>query len=395
MADLGLHPPSNAYLTDLKQALDEPVYPLRACVCADCRLVQLDVDIPPRQLFHDYAYFSSYSTSWLEHARDYVRMAIDRFSMNGQSFVVELASNDGYLLRNFVEAGIPCLGVEPSATVARAAETAGVPTLNVFFGKDTAERIVAERGRADLIVANNVWAHIPDITDFSDGVAALLKPGGVATIEVQHLLRLMETVAFDTIYHEHFEYHSLLAAERVLARSGLRLFDAEQLPTHGGSLRLYVGHAADPGHREGAGVARIREEEMAAGLDTLEAYQSFSNRVDTCRTGFLAFLKDARSKGLRVWAYGAAAKGNTLLNACGVDSALIAAVADKNPFKQGRYLPGSHIPIVSPQDLLDARPDIVVILPWNLRREIMDELSAVAEWGGRFATPVPDVRLYP
>lgn len=389
LADLGLQPPSNSYLPDISAAATERAYPLRAVVCADCKLAQVDTDVPPTELFHNYAYFSSFSESWLAHAQAYCAMATARFGLNASSFVVELASNDGYLLKNFVKAGVPCLGIEPSDTVAAAAAKIDVESIVEFFGEPLAKRIAAERGKADLIVANNVWAHIPDLSSFTAGIAALLKPDGVATIEVQHLLRLMQHVEFDTIYHEHFEYYSLLAAERVFARAGLKVFDLDELKTHGGSLRFYVTHAASDAHPVGATVAKVRAEEAAAGLDDLAAYTAFAARVETCREALLAFLHAAKRDGKSVAAYGAAAKGNTLLNFCAIGPDLIAMVADRNPHKQGKLLPGSHIPIVTPEALMAAKPDYVLILPWNLSEEIMHQLRDVRLWGGKFVTPVP------
>ncbi|MFZ4122080.1 MAG: class I SAM-dependent methyltransferase [Caulobacterales bacterium] len=392
-ADLGVQPPANSYLPNAAAISSERAYPLRAMVCSDCKLVQVDTDVPPGELFFDYAYFSSFSPSWLAHAKAFTQMATTRFGLNQNSFVVELASNDGYLLKNFVADAIPCLGIEPSDTVAAAAEQIGVKTLVEFFGVDVARSVAQAQGKADLIVANNVWAHIPDLTDFTAGIAELLKDNGVATIEVQHLLRLMEHVEFDTIYHEHFEYYSLLAAERVFARAGLRVFDVEELKTHGGSLRYFVCHAAAP-HPEGATLKKVRADEAAANLKDLATYARFAERVATCREALLEMLTAAKAEGKTVAAYGAAAKGNTLLNFCGVSTDLIVCVADKNPHKQNKLLPGSHIPIVSPEALMAQKPDYVLILPWNLKDEIIAQLADIRTWGGRFITPVPTATIW-
>jgi SAM-dependent methyltransferase len=392
LADLGVQPPSNAYLSDLGNT-DQRTYPLRAVVCGDCKLAQIDTDVPPSELFFDYAYFSSFSDTWLAHAKAYVDMAIARFGLGPKSFVVEIASNDGYLLKNMKAAGIPCLGVEPSDTVANAARRSGIETEIAFFDEALGKAIAERRGHADLIIANNVWAHIPDLSSFTAGIAALLAPDGVATIEVQHLLPLMTQVAFDTIYHEHFEYHSLLAAERVLDCAGLAVFDVEELPTHGGSIRLFVTHRTNA-RTEGPGLLKVRADEASARLDDLSTYSRFAEQVKACRIALLHFLRQAKAEGKTVAAYGAAAKGNTLLNYCAVRSDLVAMAADRNPHKQGKFLPGSHIPIVSPEALMEARPDYVLILPWNIREEIMRQLDGIRAWGGRFLTPVPIVKVW-
>jgi SAM-dependent methyltransferase len=393
-ADLGLQPPANSYLSDKKDFAGERVYPLHAKVCSACRLVQIDYDVPPSELFHNYAYFSSFSDSWLTHARNYAHMAAKRFRLDGSKLVVELASNDGYLLKNFCELGIPVLGIDPSDTVAAAAEKIGVPTLVEFFGKAVAEGLVKEGRKADLIIANNVLAHVPALNDFVSGIATLLAEDGTLTVEFPHLLRLIEHVEFDTIYHEHFSYFSLLAVERVLGRHGLRVFDVEELPTHGGSLRIFACHAGRSGVSEGAGLLKVRADEAAARLDEDATYQSFAQRVQECRKSLRDFMGEAKKAGRSVVAYGAAAKGNTLLNFCGIDHADISMVADRNPHKQGKFLPGSHIPIVSPDDVLAAHADYVLILPWNLREEIIKQLAAIRDHGGKFVTPVPNARVW-
>ena len=395
MADLGLQPASNAFVTSLAAAHEEKRYPLRAKVCESCKLVQLDYDVAPQELFGNYVYFSSYSDQWLVHARQYCEMARRRFGLDAGSLVVELASNDGYLLRNFIEMGVPVLGIDPSDTVAAAAQRIGVPTLVEFFGESLANTLAADGRQADLIIANNVLAHVPLLNDFVAGIAVLLKADGTVTIEFPHLLELIEHVEFDTIYHEHYSYFSLYAIEQAFSRHGLRLYDAERLPTHGGSLRIYAAHSNRPDLEDGALLRTLRAEESAAGLADLDTYPRFAERVENCRQSVLAFLATAKNEGRSVAAYGAAAKGNTLLNFCGVTPADISQVADRNPHKQSKFLPGTHIPVVSPEMLLQARPDYVLILPWNLQAEIRQQLQGIKEWGGRFVTPVPMVVIYP
>jgi 2-polyprenyl-3-methyl-5-hydroxy-6-metoxy-1,4-benzoquinol methylase len=395
MADLGLQPPSNAFLASPEDAAAEKRYPLRAKVCSECRLVQLDFDVAPQELFGNYVYFSSYSDEWLNHAKRYCELARQRFSLDAQSLVVELASNDGYLLKNFLEMGVPVLGIDPSDTVAAAAEEIGVPTLVEFFGAQLAADLVARGRRADLIIGNNVLAHVPALNDFVAGIAVLLKPAGTVSIEFPHLLKLIEHVEFDTIYHEHYSYISLHAIERVFSRHGLAIFDAEKLQTHGGSLRIFAAHAGRRGLEASAMLGKLRAQEAAAGLADLSTYTRFSDRVEDCRRSVLEFIADARAAGKTIAAYGAAAKGNTLLNYCGLTAASIPAVADRNPHKQSKWLPGSHIPVISPEKLLQLRPDYVLILPWNLQHEIRRQLEGIRAWGGRFVTPVPSIRIYP
>ena len=387
MADLGMQPASNAYLPPDNLG-SEKRYPLRAQVCGTCMLVQIDYDVPPEELFSNYAYFSSFSDSWLTHARAYCEMATKRLNLGKNSLVVELASNDGYLLKNFVAAGIPVLGIDPSDTVAAAAEKAGVPTLVEFFGKAVASRLAGEGRQADLIIANNVLAHVPALNDFVAGISTLLGPEGTLTVEFPHVLKLVEHVEFDTIYHEHFSYISLIAIEQVFARQGLAIYDVDELPTHGGSLRIYAGHAK-AGRIAGPNLHKVRADEKAAGLDKLSTYENFSRKVEECRRTVMAFLAENKN----VLAYGAAAKGNTLLNYCGVTPAQIAMVADRNPHKQGKLLPGSHIPVVSPETMMAAKPDYVLILPWNLKIEVMQQLKEIRGWGGKFATPIPVLKI--
>ena len=394
MADLGLQPPSNAFLASADDVAHERRYPLRAKVCDSCRLVQVDYDVDPQELFGNYVYYSSYSDDWLRHARQYCQMARRRFGLDRDSLVVELASNDGYLLKNFLEMGIPVLGIDPSETVAGVAIDLGVPTLVEFFGRREAEDLVRQGRRADLIIGNNVLAHVPQLNDFVAGIAILLKPEGTVTIEFPHLLKLIEHVEFDTIYHEHYSYISLYAIEQVFKRFGLRIHDVEELPTHGGSLRIFATHADRAGVIDSPQLIALRAEEAAAGVADAVMYQRFAERVEACRASVLAFLAQAKAEGRTVAAYGAAAKGNTLMNFCGLTRADVAVVADRNPHKQLKLLPGTHIPVVSPQELMRRRPDYVLILPWNLQTEIMRQLDSVRSWGGRFVTPVPLIRIH-
>jgi SAM-dependent methyltransferase len=395
MADLGLQPASNAFIVSLDTVHEEKRYPLRAKVCESCKLVQVDYDVAPQELFGNYVYFSSYSDDWLDHAKEYCDMARRRFGLGSESLVVELASNDGYLLKNFINMGVPVLGIDPSDTVAAAAENIGVPTMVEFFGENLAKQLVGDGRQADLIIANNVLAHVPLLNDFVAGMALLLKPNGTVTIEFPHLLELIEHVEFDTIYHEHYSYISLYAIEQVFNRHGLRLFDVERLPTHGGSLRIFAAHSHRTDLQDSALLREVRAQESAAGLADLSTYLRFAERVEDCRRSLLEFLKQAKREGKVIAAYGAAAKGNTLLNFCGVTPADISQVADRNPHKQSKYLPGTHIPVVSPEALLQSKPDYVLILPWNLQEEIRQQLREIKEWGGRFVTPVPVVRIYP
>jgi C-methyltransferase C-terminal domain/Putative zinc binding domain/Methyltransferase domain len=394
MADLGLQPASNAFLPSVGAAREERRYPLRAKVCDACKLVQLDYDVAPEELFDNYVYFSSYSDEWLAHAKKFCDMARQRFALDDSSLVIELASNDGYLLKNFLDVGVPALGIDPSDTVAAAAQKIGVPTLVEFFGESLARDLVRQGRQADLIIGNNVLAHVPMLNDFVAGIALLLKPHGTVTIEFPHLLELIEHVEFDTIYHEHFSYISLLAIERVFSRHGLRIYDVERLPTHGGSLRIFASHTARADLGDSDALRTVRAREIAAGLADLSTYLRFAERVEECRRSLKKFLAGAKREGKSVAAYGAAAKGNTLLNFCGVTAQDIAMVGDRNPHKQSKLLPGSHIPVVSPETMLNTKPDYVLILPWNLQSEIRQQLQGIDQWGGRFVTPVPIVRVY-
>ena len=391
--DLGLSPLANSNIDPDAPAAPEAAYPLHARVCDVCLLVQVDPVVPREAIFNaDYAYFSSFSASWLDHCARYATAMTDRFGLGPTSQVVEIASNDGYMLQYFVARGVPVLGIEPSSNTAAAAIARGVPTETVFFGLETA-RDLAERGRrADLIAAKNVMAHVPDINDFAAGVAELLKPDGVFTVEFPHLLRTIEGVQFDTIYHEHFTYLSLLSVERIFARHGLRAFDVEPLPTHGGSLRIFAC-LTGAAHAVTANVAAVRAEEIAAGLDGPAGYLGFDAKVRAVRTGLIAFLNEAATAGKTVAGYGAAAKANTLLNYCGVRADQIGMIADLSPAKQGRLAPGTRIPIVTPEAMLATRPDYVIILPWNLRREIIAQLAEIRGWGGRFVTAIPSIAI--
>ncbi|MGD9658384.1 MAG: methyltransferase domain-containing protein [Methylocystis sp.] len=392
--DLGSTPLANSYVTakEIAGGLDKS-FPLHARVCDACFLVQVDAPVSSEAIFSDYAYFSSYSDSWVAHARRYADAMIERFGLGPQSLVIEVASNDGYLLQHFIARGVPVLGVEPAANVAEAARAKGVPTEVAFFGKETARKLAARSVAADLTAANNVLAHVPEIGDFVAGFAEILKPDGVATFEFPHVLNLIRELQFDTIYHEHFSYLSLVAVERVLAASGLVAFDVEELPTHGGSLRLYVcrkgaGHAPTPRLEE------ARRAESAARLDAIEGYAGFAEKVDAVKASFLNFLARAKAEGKTVAAYGAAAKGNTFLNVCGVNADDIVCVYDRSAAKQGKFLPGSHIPIRAPETICETRPDYLVILPWNLREEIMEQMAEIRHWGGKFVTAVPETRVF-
>ncbi len=372
----------------------EPFYPLKVWVCERCLLVQLQEYVSPAEIFTEYAYFSSFSTSWLKHAEAYTDMATARFGLGPGSRVVEIASNDGYLLQYFVRKGIPVLGVEPAANVAKAAVEKGVPTVVRFFGRETAADLRKDPGPADLIVGNNVLAHVPDINDFVGGLATLLAPEGAITMEFPHLWRLMEENQFDTIYHEHFSYLSFLTVRDVFAAHRLRLFDVEQLPTHGGSLRIFACHEGAR-HPTEAAVGRLAEEEEAAGFRRLDRYLSFAPRVEETKRALLDFLIEARRAGKRIAAYGAPGKGNTLLNYCGIRTDFVDYTVDRNPYKHGRFTPGTHIPIFPPEKIRETRPDYVLILPWNLRNEIVEQLSYVREWGGQFVIPIPRVEVIP
>lgn len=391
--DLGMSPLSNAYLTAQQTLRMEPFYPLHAFVCDACLLVQLEEFESPQQIFSDYAYFSSYSDSWVEHARRYAVVMAERWQLGAASQVVEIASNDGYLLRHFKERGIPVLGVEPAENVAAVAQQAGIPTRAEFFGVACATRMAGENLRADLLVGNNVLAHVPDIKDFVGGLKVLLKPDGVITMEFPHLLRLMQGNQFDTIYHEHFSYFSLLAVEKIFSAHGLVLFDVEELPTHGGSLRIYARHAEDESKPVKDSVGLLREIEHLAGLDDLRTYTAFAEAARETKRGLLDFLIKAKRAGKSVVGYGAPAKGNTLLNYCGIRSDFIDYTVDRSPHKQGKFLPGTHIAIHHPDKIRDTRPDYLLILPWNIKEEVMEQMAHIKDWGGQFVLPIPKVAI--
>ena len=391
--DLGFAPPSNAYLTADDLSRPEKHYPLRVKVCHECWLVQTEDYAQADELFSaDYAYFSSTSSSWLAHARAYCAQMTERLGLGPHSHVVEVASNDGYLLRNFVASGIPCLGIEPTASTAAAAQALGIPVLREFFGEALGQRLAAQGQQADLIAGNNVYAHVPDINDFTCGLAALLKPEGVVTLEFPHLMRLIEHTQFDTVYHEHFSYLSLGAVSRIFAAAGLRVWDVEELPTHGGSLRIY-GCLAAAQHRTTGRVSQLLVQEENAGLMQLATYTGFQARADKVKNDLLFWLLEQKRAGRRVAAYGAAAKGNTLLNYAGVKPDLLSYVCDAAPAKQGKYLPGSHVLVLAPAALRQDQPDFVLILPWNIAAEVRTQLADLAEQSVKFVTAVPTLSI--
>jgi SAM-dependent methyltransferase len=391
--DLGFAPPSNAYLTAEELSAPEKHYPLRLFVCDRCWLVQTEDYARADELFrNDYAYFSSTSTGWLDHAARYARAMTDRLALGPQSLVIEVASNDGYLLKNFVAASIPCLGIEPTASTAAAAEKLGVPVLREFFGEALGKRLANEGRQADLIVGNNVYAHVPDINDFTAGLKAALKPNGTITLEFPHLMRLIQHTQFDTVYHEHFSYLSLYTVSRIFGQAGLRIFEVEELPTHGGSLRVFGCHA-DDGRLTGSNVLALSGEEERRGLRTLETYAAFQQRADHVKDDLVTFLIEQKRSEKKVVAYGAAAKGNTLLNYGGIRPDLLPCVCDGSASKQGKFMPGSHIPILPPSALKDLRPDLVLILPWNIADEVRQQSDFIRDWGGKFVVAVPSLTV--
>ncbi len=392
--DLGLSPLCESFQTRRDLAQGESFYPLDVKICGDCWLAQLREYVSPADIFSEYAYFSSFSDAWLAHARDYTAAVARRFGLDEHSFVIEVASNDGYLLRNFVERDIPCLGIEPALNVARAARAIGVPTLTEFFTHGLALGLAGEGKAADLVIGNNVLAQVPDLNDFVAGLAAVLKPEGVLTLELPHLMRLIEGNQFDTIYHEHFSYFSLNAIDTLLARHGLRVFDVEEIWTHGGSLRLFCCHDRSA-HPELVSVERLRAAELAAGLFSLDAYRKFDRQVVETKRWLLELLFSLKRQGRRIAGYGAPGKGNTLLNYCGIRGDVLDFTVDRNPYKHGRYLPGTRIPIEPPERLAEARPDYVLILPWNLKDEIMAQLSFIRDWRGKFIVPIPEPKIIP
>jgi len=394
VVDLGMSPLCESFLSAGQLNRMEPFYPLHVYVCDRCWLVQVEEYVDPEGLFAlDYRYYSSYSDSWLRHAERYVETMTERLGLGPQDLVVELGSNDGYLLQYFVRRGVPVLGVEPAGTICQVANDRGIRSVPEFFGVDTAERLVAQGHRASLVVGNNVLAQVPDVNDFVGGIARILAPGGTVTIEFPHLVRLIAENQFDTIYHEHFSYFSFQTVSTIFAAHGLTVFDVEELPTHGGSLRIHARHAGEQGRPLTERAWQLLAAEDEAGVRTVEYYASFARRVEATKRRLLEFLVDAKDQGLTVVGYGAPGKGNTLLNYCGIREDLLAYTVDRNPHKHGRFTPGTHIPIHPPEQILATRPDYVLILPWNLRREIVESMSVIREWGGRFVVPVPELRV--
>jgi 2-polyprenyl-3-methyl-5-hydroxy-6-metoxy-1,4-benzoquinol methylase len=392
--DLGMSPLCESYPSAADLNRGEMYYPLHVYVCETCFLVQLEEFESAENIFSNYAYFSSYSDSWLKHSDEYCRNVAARFALNDRSFVVEIASNDGYLLQYFVKRGVPVLGIEPAANTARVAEEKGVSTLVKFFGTRLAKELDAEGRQADLVLGNNVLAQVPDLNDFVEGLKILLKPHGVLTLEFPHLLRLMECNEFDTIYHEHFSYFSMLTTVRILEAHGLKVFDVEELTTHGGSLRVYASRAEDQTWAIEPNVSKIIAEEERAGFASVEGYTNFAQQVKDTKIALVDFLLTAAQEGKSIVGYGAPGKSATLIHYCGIGKDLIQYTVDRSPHKQGRFLPGSHIPIYHPNRIVETKPDYVIILPWNLKDEIMEQLHFIREWGGRFVVPIPKVAVY-
>jgi 2-polyprenyl-3-methyl-5-hydroxy-6-metoxy-1,4-benzoquinol methylase len=390
-----MSPIANDYLTEEQLHCAEKFYPLHTYVCEKCLLVQLEEFESPEHIFGDgdYAYFSSYSDSWLQHAKAYTDLMIQKFGFNQNNQVIEIASNDGYLLQFFQKKGIPVLGVEPAANTAKVAEKKGIPSVVKFFGVQTAKELVAARQQADLLVGNNVLAHVPDVNDFVAGMKILLKPNGIFTMEFPHLLQLIQQNQFDTIYHEHFSYFSFLIVGKIFAAHGLTLFDVEEIPTHGGSLRIYGKHDNATVPMISERVTQLRAKEIQAGLERLETYLTFGEKVKQTKRKLLSFLIDAKAQGKAIAGYGAPAKGNTLLNYCGISTDFIDYTVDRSPYKQGLFLPGTHIPILHPDKIRETKPDYLLILPWNLKEEIMAQMAFILEWGGKFVVPIPEVQV--
>lgn len=392
--DLGMSPISNAFLKPEQLNQAEKFYPLHAYVCENCFLVQLEEFETPDAIFSDdYAYFSSYSETFLCHAENYTQMMIERFGFNSESLVVEIASNDGYLLQYFQKQGVRVLGIEPAANVARVAESKGIPSWVKFFGTTTAQEIVLQKKQADLLIGNNVLAHVPDINDFVAGMKLALNPNGILTMEFPHLLKLMEFNQFDTIYHEHFSYLSLLTVENIFASHGLTLFDVEEIPTHGGSLRIYGKHDSNSNYQVTERLNNFRQQEIEAQLNRIDTYLGFAEKVRSTKRKLLQFLIKIKSQGQTIVGYGAPAKGNTLLNYCGIGTDFIDYTVDRSPHKQGLFLPGTHIPIYHPDKISETRPDYVVILPWNIKDEIIEQMAHIKDWGGQFLIPIPQVEV--
>ena len=391
--DLGMSPFCNTLVEPQRLNAMEPFFPLHARVCHACFLVQLEEFAAPAEIFSEYAYFSSYADSWVEHARRYAAAMCERFRIGAHSLVVEIASNDGYLLQHFTGGGVPVLGIEPAANIAKVAQDKGIRTEVCFHGRASADKVVAKYGQADLLLGNNVLAHVPDLNDFVAGMKRLLKPTGVITMEFPHLQRLMEQNQFDTIYHEHFSYFSFFTVEQVFAAHALTLFDVDELPTHGGSIRIYARHEQDSSKPVSARAQQLRARELALGFNRLQTYQNFAEQVKSTKRKILSLLIDLKNRGSSIVGYGAPGKGNTLLNYCGIRTDLLSYTVDRNPYKQGKYTPGTHIPILSPDQIRETRPDFIFILPWNLKDEISMQMGFVREWGGKFIVPIPEPQI--
>ena len=392
--DLGMSPLCQTHIEPRNLNSMEPFYPLHSYVCEKCFLVQLPEHVAPPAIFEEYTYFSSYSDTWLAHAKNYVELISKRFGLNKQSLVAELASNDGYLLQYFVEKGIPVLGIEPAKNVAQVAIKKGIDTIMEFFGRESARNVAREKGMADLILGNNVLAHVPDINDFVGGMKILLKPGGIITMEFPHLIRLIEQNQFDTIYHEHFSYLSFTTVEKIFAAQGLTLFDVDELPTHGGSLRIYGRHTEDTRKPVTINVTSLEQRENEWGISTLAPYRAFGEKVKATKRKILQFLIEAKETGKTLAGYGAPGKGNTLLNYCGIGTDFLEFTVDRNPYKQGKYTPGTRIPICSPERIGEFKPDYLFILPWNLKDEIIRQNAFIREWGGKFVVPIPEPTVH-
>ncbi len=387
--DLGMSPLCESYLTFDQLNQMEPFYPLRVRVCSECFLVQLEEYVSPEEIFTEYAYFSSYSDTWLEHARSYTQLMLKRFKVNKNCQVLEVASNDGYLLQYFAKNGIPVLGIEPAANVAKVATEKGIPTITEFFGKKLAHELASQGKKANLLIGNNVLAQIPDVNDFVSGLKTVLKPNGVITVEFPHLMRLMDENQFDTIYHEHFSYFSFITVEKIFTAHGLTIFDVDELPTHGGSLRIYARHTEDTSKAINRSVSDLKMREKDAGLESLQAYVDFSERVKETKRNLLSCLVDIKNRGRSIAGYGAPGKGNTLLNYCGIRTDFLDYTVDRNPYKHNKFTPGTHIPIYHPNTVRETKPDYLMILPWNLREEIVEQMAYIRDWGGKFIIPIP------
>jgi SAM-dependent methyltransferase len=394
LVDLGMSPLCESFLSLDQLNQMEAFYPLHVRVCENCFLVQLEAYVSPEHIFREYAYFSSYADSWLTQCKAYTDLVVDRFHLNETSQIIELASNDGYLLQYFVKKNIPVLGVEPATNIAKVAIAKGIPTLNDFFGQECAHRLVRQGMQADLIAANNVLAHVPDLNDFVAGIKILLKPQGVFTGEIQHLVKLMAANQFDTIYHEHFCYHTFITLEKIFAAHGMTLFDVEELPTHGGSLRIYACHADDQSQSVSDRAIELREHERVAGFTLIARYTNFEEQVRETKRKLLEFLIQVKRADKTVVGYGAPGKGNTLLNYCGIRTDFLDYTVDRNPYKHGKFLPGTHIPIYPPSKIQETRPDYVLILPWNFQDEIIEQMSFIRDWGGQFVVPIPKLTVY-